>query len=603
MNKTVRFFAVLISVVLLLFSVPLGASAMVQPGLFDESPYLSAGETAVYDYVVEDKGWYLFTSYEDVAIILYDVGMNEITRATEELRVPLDNNKYYYLGVEFVDPMKSGDVLVRGGVTTSADWGEIVQLPEKTYVIEGVEEESLSLEGLRIRFSFCYGRFNDGYSVWEYGDGKTQRGTEVIGEFLRDEYGEIIVVDGKAQYHIQSDDAVVTLELDVLENPVESIEYIGDPVICYYGKGGEYVTDYYDEEFYLYDWDFPENTDFIINFKDGTSENFCGSGHTYPGMSTGWNDDQWENHWGIGEHAITLTYMNVQTTVPVYVVEKMVENIEVTRYPDVTLYESLFYPLWEGMEIKITLEDGSEIVKTVSEDEITGNPVLSEFYFEAEGLGVTIRYGYDWAMGMEFYTVSCGGKSERLYDFRFTDTKDAVKLNVLKMTNTGEGAVVEVEYDTYEKEVFVFDHVMYDYDYLENDDDSYTEYISGRVRTKHGYAGYDLVPVVNEDGALEGYEFLFLGTFAYLEPDEVLNEVENKSYLYGDADENGIVNIKDATAIQKDVADMTELTELGAYLSDVDMNGTLNVKDATAIQKHLAGINTGFPIGEIINDV
>lgn len=68
--------------------------------------------------------------------------------------------------------------------------------------------------------------------------------------------------------------------------------------------------------------------------------------------------------------------------------------------------------------------------------------------------------------------------------------------------------------------------------------------------------------------------------------------------LLGDANEDGKVNIKDATLIQKSIANLTTLTDNGESLADADLNTKINIKDATAIQKHIAGIETGFPIGE-----
>ena len=70
--------------------------------------------------------------------------------------------------------------------------------------------------------------------------------------------------------------------------------------------------------------------------------------------------------------------------------------------------------------------------------------------------------------------------------------------------------------------------------------------------------------------------------------------------LLGDANEDGKVNIKDATAIQKHIANLTVLTEKGVSLADTTQDRKVNIKDATAIQKHIAGIETGFRIGEYI---
>lgn len=66
----------------------------------------------------------------------------------------------------------------------------------------------------------------------------------------------------------------------------------------------------------------------------------------------------------------------------------------------------------------------------------------------------------------------------------------------------------------------------------------------------------------------------------------------------GDADGNGKVDIKDATAIQKALAGIRVVCY--GDRADVDDSGEMNIKDATAIQKYLASIETGYPIGELI---
>lgn len=73
-----------------------------------------------------------------------------------------------------------------------------------------------------------------------------------------------------------------------------------------------------------------------------------------------------------------------------------------------------------------------------------------------------------------------------------------------------------------------------------------------------------------------------------------------KTILLGDSDGDQKVNVKDATAIQKHVADLIKLTDDGAKAADVDGSGGINVKDATAIQKWVADIETGFDIGKLI---
>lgn len=67
--------------------------------------------------------------------------------------------------------------------------------------------------------------------------------------------------------------------------------------------------------------------------------------------------------------------------------------------------------------------------------------------------------------------------------------------------------------------------------------------------------------------------------------------------LLGDANDDGTVNVKDATTIQKQVAGFDITINMAA--ADADANGTVNVKDATAIQKWVAGITISTPIGEM----
>lgn len=72
------------------------------------------------------------------------------------------------------------------------------------------------------------------------------------------------------------------------------------------------------------------------------------------------------------------------------------------------------------------------------------------------------------------------------------------------------------------------------------------------------------------------------------------------SVILGDTDLSGKVNIKDATLIQKFVANINDLSEKAQAAADADLSGKINIKDATAIQKFLANIKVELPIGETI---
>lgn len=69
--------------------------------------------------------------------------------------------------------------------------------------------------------------------------------------------------------------------------------------------------------------------------------------------------------------------------------------------------------------------------------------------------------------------------------------------------------------------------------------------------------------------------------------------------LCGDADEDGLVTILDATVIQRKLADF-DVEDYNATAADADGDGIITILDATAIQRKLAGFDDGYPIGEPI---
>ncbi len=71
------------------------------------------------------------------------------------------------------------------------------------------------------------------------------------------------------------------------------------------------------------------------------------------------------------------------------------------------------------------------------------------------------------------------------------------------------------------------------------------------------------------------------------------------SLILGDVDLSGVVNIKDATTIQKAVAKSVTLSA-NAELCAKIIGDEITIKDATAVQKYVAKVETGYPIGEKI---
>ncbi|MEE0873823.1 MAG: glycosyl hydrolase 53 family protein, partial [Ruminococcus sp.] len=60
--------------------------------------------------------------------------------------------------------------------------------------------------------------------------------------------------------------------------------------------------------------------------------------------------------------------------------------------------------------------------------------------------------------------------------------------------------------------------------------------------------------------------------------------------LYGDANGDGRVDINDATAVQKHIAQLITLVGERLEAADIDRSGRVNINDATDIQRMIAGI-------------
>ncbi len=83
-------------------------------------------------------------------------------------------------------------------------------------------------------------------------------------------------------------------------------------------------------------------------------------------------------------------------------------------------------------------------------------------------------------------------------------------------------------------------------------------------------------------------------------PDEPVKDTIN--YILGDADLNGITDVRDATHIQKYAAGFIAFSYLAKHAGDCDANGEVNVKDATVVQKYVAGLETNFAVGNPVTE-
>ena len=105
-----------------------------------------------------------------------------------------------------------------------------------------------------------------------------------------------------------------------------------------------------------------------------------------------------------------------------------------------------------------------------------------------------------------------------------------------------------------------------------------TVYFSGDTQKNNDFVIYGHKDTAAERYATEnGFKFVDL-------------DAPVPSFELGDVNRDGSVNIKDATAIQKNIAGLIEFDTEQNSLADFNEDASVNIKDATAIQKKIAGL-------------
>lgn len=81
-----------------------------------------------------------------------------------------------------------------------------------------------------------------------------------------------------------------------------------------------------------------------------------------------------------------------------------------------------------------------------------------------------------------------------------------------------------------------------------------------------------------------------------------ITSLASGGYILGDADGDGRINVKDATAIQKYIARIPDIS-INEKAADVDNNDMITVADASYIQRYIVKLSVSFPIGEVVEPV
>ena len=107
-----------------------------------------------------------------------------------------------------------------------------------------------------------------------------------------------------------------------------------------------------------------------------------------------------------------------------------------------------------------------------------------------------------------------------------------------------------------------------------------------------GYTfGEDVEEMVKVDGfTIIGYSGSEAEIYAKENGFKFINLSADPTQKLGDVNGDGSISIDDATAVQKYLANMLDLTDEQAELADVNMDGDITIDDVTLVQKYLAGL-------------
>ena len=106
-----------------------------------------------------------------------------------------------------------------------------------------------------------------------------------------------------------------------------------------------------------------------------------------------------------------------------------------------------------------------------------------------------------------------------------------------------------------------------------------------------------------ETEAAKEQEKAILDVESNLTPEQLMFKYETFGLsvtLYGDANDDGRVQLKDSTLIKQYLAGNAGISAQGKLNSDVNLDGVLDEKDSRIMEKYVAGIITELPWTEAI---
>lgn len=291
-------------------------------------------DRAFFKFTPETSDYYAFYSNHKNAFthaIIYDSEWNYLDEDADSgigcscyLTYYLEEGKtYYYTCINTLSLLNSSyDMYLEPCEVISQM--EIVSYPDKMTYYDGFVEDTINFKGLELEFTYT-----DGTTArWLYNE-EDFFGATVDVNLEKDD-------DGKYFVSIYADFVYDTFELNVIENPIESISvYSASKVECYENMTGYIYADRETyEEWFVYRYELPKDLMMQINYTDGTSVQ-TSYFDIYDDMYFKSSDNQRKGEpWTVGKNPVTIEYYGKQCEFYVEVLENPIDHFTVEKAPN-----------------------------------------------------------------------------------------------------------------------------------------------------------------------------------------------------------------------------------------------------------------------------
>ncbi len=188
-----------------------------------------------------------------------------------------------------------------------------------------------NLDEIKVRIHFKDGSSTDAYVY--------QTVNDCMIEADSNQYNNPYVLGSDNEVVVSYMGKTAVLYVTVVENPVVGITVTRNTSATliensdgYWTKNYDPDTDEYTSDFFNYTLPDMSDAEITIFYSDGTSRT-ANVGDYVDGYYVEAYSDQYENHWSLGENTVTVSYMGVEATMPVTVVETPAATITINSAP------------------------------------------------------------------------------------------------------------------------------------------------------------------------------------------------------------------------------------------------------------------------------